>query len=33
MPTKYKAPTTEDACFITITTVGCIDVFTRLSRM
>lgn len=32
MSTKYKATTTEDAYFITITTVGWIDVFTRLSQ-
>jgi len=30
--TKYKATTTEEAYFITITTVGWIDVFTRLSQ-
>jgi hypothetical protein len=29
MSTKYKATTTEEAYFITITTVGWIDVFTR----
>ncbi|OYU79338.1 MAG: transposase [Flavobacterium sp. BFFFF1] len=32
MSTKYKAATTEEAYFITITTVGWIDVFTRLSQ-
>ncbi len=32
MSTKYKATTTEEAYFITITTVGWIDVFTRLSQ-
>ena len=32
MSTKYKAMTTEDAYFITITTVGWIDVFTRLNQ-
>ena len=32
MSTKYKATTTEDAYFITITTVGWFDVFTRLSQ-
>jgi REP element-mobilizing transposase RayT len=32
MSTKYKATTTEDAYFITITTVGWIDVFTRLNQ-
>ena len=32
MPTKYKATTTDDAYFITITTVGWIDVFTRLNQ-
>ena len=31
MSTKYKATTTEDAYFITITTVGWIDIFTRLN--
>jgi REP element-mobilizing transposase RayT len=29
MPTKYKATTTKEAYFITITTVGCVDVFKR----
>jgi hypothetical protein len=29
MSTKYKATTTEDAYFITITTVGWVDLFTR----
>lgn len=33
MSTKYKATTTEDAYFISITTVGWIDVFTRLNFM
>ena len=32
MSTKYKATTTEEAFFITITIVGWIDVFTRLSQ-
>lgn len=32
MSTKYKATTTEECYFITITTVGWIDVFTRLSQ-
>ena len=32
MSTKYKATTTEDCYFITITTVGWIDVFTRLNQ-
>lgn len=32
MSTKYKATTTENAYFITITTVGWIDVFTRLNQ-
>jgi REP element-mobilizing transposase RayT len=32
MSTKYKANTTEDAYFITITTVGWVDVFTRLNQ-
>ena len=32
MSTKYKAVTTEEAYFITITTVGWIDVFTRLNQ-
>ena len=32
MSTKYKATTTEEAYFITITTVGWIDVFTRLNQ-
>ena len=32
MSTKYKATTTDDAYFITITTVGWIDVFTRLNQ-
>jgi len=32
MSTKYKATTTEDAYFITITSVGWIDVFTRLNQ-
>ncbi|MDQ1164573.1 transposase [Flavobacterium sp. SORGH_AS_0622] len=32
MSTKYKATTTEDAYFITITVVGWIDIFTRLSQ-
>lgn len=32
MSTKYKVTTTEDAYFVTITTVGWIDVFTRLNQ-
>ena len=32
MSTKYKATTTEEAFFITITIVGWIDVFTRLNQ-
>ncbi|MBN8643483.1 MAG: transposase [Flavobacteriales bacterium] len=32
MSTKYKATNTEEAYFITITTVGWIDVFTRLNQ-
>ena len=32
MSTKYKATTTEDAYFITITTVGWVDIFTRLNQ-
>jgi hypothetical protein len=32
MSTKYKATTTEEAYFVTITTVGWVDVFTRLSQ-
>ena len=32
MSTKYKATTTEEAYFITITTVGWIDIFTRISQ-
>lgn len=32
MSTKYKATTIEDTYFITITTVGWIDVFTRLNQ-
>jgi REP element-mobilizing transposase RayT len=32
MSTKYKATSTEEAYFITITTVGWIDVFTRLNQ-
>ena len=32
MSTKYKATTTEEAFFITITTVGWIDIFTRLNQ-
>jgi len=32
MSTKYKATTTEEAYFITITTVGWIDVFSRLNQ-
>jgi hypothetical protein len=32
MSTKYKARTTEEAYFITITTVGWIDIFTRLNQ-
>jgi REP element-mobilizing transposase RayT len=32
MSTKYKATTSEEAYYITITTVGWIDVFTRLNQ-
>ena len=32
MATKYKATTTEDCYFITMTTVGWVDVFTRLNQ-
>lgn len=32
MSTKYKALTSEEAFFITITTVGWIDIFTRLNQ-
>jgi REP element-mobilizing transposase RayT len=32
MSTKYKATTTDEAYFITITTIGWIDVFTRLRQ-
>lgn len=32
MSTKYKAVSTEEAYFITITTVGWVDVFTRLNQ-
>jgi REP element-mobilizing transposase RayT len=32
MSTKYKATTTENCYFITITTVGWVDVFTRLNQ-
>jgi REP element-mobilizing transposase RayT len=32
MSTKYKATTTEEAFFITITVVGWIDIFTRLNQ-
>ncbi len=32
MSTKYKAITTDQAYFITLTTVGWIDVFTRLNQ-
>ena len=32
MSTKYKATTTEEAYFITITAVGWIDIFTRLNQ-
>jgi hypothetical protein len=32
MSTKYKTTTTEEAFFITITTVGWIDIFTRLNQ-
>ena len=32
MSTKYKATTSEEAYFITITTVGWIDIFTRLNQ-
>jgi len=32
MSTKYKATTTAEAYFITITTIGWIDVFTRVNQ-
>ena len=32
MSTKFKATTTEESYFITLTTVGWIDVFTRLNQ-
>jgi REP element-mobilizing transposase RayT len=32
MSTKYKATTTEEAYFITITTMGWVDLFTRLNQ-
>lgn len=32
MSTKYKAKTTHQAYFMTITTVGWVDVFTRLNQ-
>jgi hypothetical protein len=32
MSTKYKATSTEDAYFIKITTVGWVDLFTRLNQ-
>jgi hypothetical protein len=32
MATKYKATTTDEAYFITITTVGWLTVFTRLNQ-
>lgn len=32
MSTKYKATTTDEAYFITITTGGWVDVFTRLHQ-
>ena len=32
MSTKYKATTTDEAFFITLTTIGWIDVFTRLNQ-
>ena len=32
LSTKYKATTTDQAYFITITTVGWIDIFTRLNQ-
>ncbi len=32
MSTKYKATTTDEAYFITLTTVGWIDVFTRINQ-
>jgi len=32
MSTKYKATTTEDAYFITITVVGWVDIFTRVNQ-
>jgi hypothetical protein len=32
MSTKYKATSTEEAYFMTITTVGWLDVFTRLNQ-
>jgi REP element-mobilizing transposase RayT len=32
MSTKYKSLTTEEAYFVTLTTVGWVDVFTRLNQ-
>ncbi|SFF17147.1 hypothetical protein [Flavobacterium xueshanense] len=32
MSTKYKATTTEDAYFITMSTMGWVDIFTRLNQ-
>lgn len=32
MSTKYKAVTTDEAYFITITTVGWVDIFSRLNQ-
>lgn len=32
MSTEYKATTTEEAFFITLTTVGWVDIFTRLNQ-
>jgi REP element-mobilizing transposase RayT len=32
MSTKYKATTTDEAYFITITTVGWVDIFTRVNQ-
>jgi hypothetical protein len=33
MSTKYKATTTEDAYFITITSVGWVDIFNPTARI
>ena len=32
MSTKYKATTTEEAYFLTITTIGWTDIFTRVKQ-